>query len=134
VPAIEAARQASLGYLTAAMAVTAALDSCLERGPKWNETTQATGAPGESEKVRLQQLANDAMEAGLQWQRLAQIVISMKPAGPDNRRNHPAPNAGHPTDQPGRPGRPISAVIPARVPASSLDISGGTAYKGGRVY
>jgi membrane associated rhomboid family serine protease len=96
VPAIEDARQAALAYLTAALSVTSTLDECLERGSKWNEARYLNGEPHAPDEMRLQQAANDAMEADLRWRRLARIVISMKPGVPDNRRNQPIPNPGHP--------------------------------------
>jgi membrane associated rhomboid family serine protease len=96
VPAIEDARQAALAYLTAALSLTSTLDECLERGPKWNESRYLTGEPGAPDEMRLQQVANDAMEADLRWRHLARIVISMKAGVPDNRRNQPTPNAKYP--------------------------------------
>jgi membrane associated rhomboid family serine protease len=90
-PAIETARQAALTYLAASLAVTAAQDGCLERGRNWNVTKEQADAPGASDELRLQQLANDAMEADLRWRKAARIVISMKPAAPNDRQNRSNP-------------------------------------------
>jgi membrane associated rhomboid family serine protease len=110
VPAIQEARQAAENYLTSAMAVTSALDRCLERGPNWNEIGYLSGEPNkatEPDEPRYQRLANDALEAEIRWRRLVRVVIAMSPSAPNNRRNQPAPNVGV-----GKPTGPVGTSRP----------------------